>query len=99
MALNYSLSIASSMSTALQLGDDGVVSKLECLSIVLGDLQHQGIQQLSKHLTLLQQKLHVITMRTAMMKVGIPKIRLELCCHHAGFVVASTESNFAMAGP
>ena len=88
------------MSTALQLGgEDGVESKWECSSIVLGGLQHQGMQQLSKHLTLLQQKLHVITMRTAKINVGIPKIRLELWCQHAGFVVESTESNLAMAGP
>ena len=35
----------------------------------------------------------------AKMNVGILKIRLELLCYHAGFVVESTELNLAMVGP
>ena len=97
---NSSLSIAASMSTASQVGEDGVVAGWEELSIFFGDLQHQGIQP-SKHLNLLQQKLHVITINRAMIKVGIPKKRLDPNSHGpvGVLVFAFTESNLVMAGP
>ena len=71
----------------------------EELSTSFGDLQHQGIQP-SKHLNLLQQKLHVITISRAMIKVGIPKTCLDPNSHGVGALVfASTVSNLAMLGP
>ena len=77
-----------------------MVAGWEELSIFFGDLQHQGIQP-SKHLNLLQQKLHVIMINRAMIKVGIPKTRLDPNSHGpvGALVFASIESNLAMEGP
>ena len=98
---NSSLSIAASMSTASQVGEDGcVVAGCEGLSTFFGDLQHQGIH-LARHLNLLQQKLHMITINTARMKVGIPNICLDPNSYIlvGELVFASMESNLAIAGP
>ena len=52
-------------------------------------------------MNLLQQKLHVITINRAMIKVGIPKTRLDPNSHGpvGALVFASTVSNLAMKGP
>ena len=97
---NSNLSIAASMSTASQVGEDGsVVAGWEGLSIFFGDLQHQGIHP-ARHLNLLQQKLHVITINTARMNVGIPNICLDPNSHGlvGALVFASMESNLAIEG-
>ena len=97
---NSSLSIAASMSTASQVGEDGVVAGWEELSIFFEDLQHQDIHP-NKHLNFLQQKRHVITINRARIKVGIPKTHLDPNSHGpvGALVFASTESNLVMAGP
>ena len=76
-----------------------MVAGCEGLSTFFGGLQHQ--RNLARPLTLLQQKLHMIMINTARMKVGIPKIRLDPNSHGpvGALVFASTESNLAIAGP
>ena len=88
------------MSTASQVGEDGcVVAGCEGLSTFFGGLQHQ--HNPARHLTLLQQKLHVITINTARMNVGIPNMCLDPNSHSLVevLVFASMESNLAIAGP
>ena len=101
MVSNSNLSISASMSTALQVGEDGcVVAGCEGLFTFFGDLQHQG-RHPARHMNLLQQKLHVITITTARMNVGIPNMCLDPNSHGlvGALVFASTESNLAIEGP
>ena len=85
------------MSTASQVGEDGVVAGWEELSIFFEDLQHQDIHP-NKHLNFLQQKRHVIMINRARIKVGIPKTHLDPNSHGPvqALVFASTQW---MAGP
>ena len=76
-----------------------MVAGCEGLSNFFGGLQHQ--RNPARHLTLLQQKLLVITINTARINVGIPNMCLDPNSHGlvGALVFASTESNLAIEGP